>query len=167
MFVDNFCFLFRRPYPFLLSFLHYFHLQLYFSIKKVDIMVVFHVSTFILQLHYAGGTTYACKAVCDWQRLKAHIANDDCKQTIFPYSFRSVHALTSASRMLSQHKPLAKTFFIIYTCPCAVFLSLHFYSTRKLFQNSPAQWYVPRILDTSIYDLGVMTTRSTGGMNKP
>ena len=67
----------------------------------------------------AGDTTYAGKAVCCWQRLKGHITNDaykglhpvaDCKQTIFPYSFCSVHALTSASRMLSQYKPLAKPF---------------------------------------------------------
>ncbi len=49
MIACNFCFLFRCPYPLLLFLFHAHHLQVDFNIKnKVDIMVVYHVSTFIL-----------------------------------------------------------------------------------------------------------------------
>ena len=44
-----FCFLFRCPYPLLLFLFQAHHLQVDFNIKnKVDIMVVYHVSTFII-----------------------------------------------------------------------------------------------------------------------
>ncbi len=60
MLVDNFRFLLRCPYPFCLPFLHFFHLLLNFTQKtKVNNMVVFHVSTFILQLHYTGGISFS------------------------------------------------------------------------------------------------------------
>ena len=52
MLMDDLCFLLRCPYTLLLPLSQQYHLQLYFSIKeKVDDMVIFHVSTFILQLH--------------------------------------------------------------------------------------------------------------------